>query len=77
MIILGIDPGTATTGFGVLKKHKNKLEVIDYGCINTTPDMCDADRLKTIYNELNKIIKIHQPKVLAVERLFFSLARSK
>ena len=71
MIILGIDPGTATTGFGVLKKHKDRLEVIDYGCINTTPDMCDANRLKLIYNQLNKIIKLHQPEVLAVERLFF------
>lgn len=71
MIILGIDPGTATTGFGIIKKHKDRMEVIDYGCILTTPDMCDADRLKLIHNELNKLIKIHKPEVLAVERLFF------
>lgn len=73
MIILGIDPGLATTGFGVLKKHKDGLEVIDYGCINTSPGekICAGDRLKIIYNELNKLIKLHQPNVLAVERLFF------
>ncbi|MBZ9578163.1 crossover junction endodeoxyribonuclease RuvC [Patescibacteria group bacterium] len=72
MIILGIDPGTATTGFGVIKKIKNKkAEVIDYGCILTTPDLCPGDRLKIISNELNKLIKKHQPKILAVENLYF------
>ena len=72
MIILGIDPGTATTGFGIIKKIKNKkAEVIDYGCILTTPDMSTGDRLKMISNELNKLIKFHQPKVMAVESLFF------
>jgi len=65
MIILGIDPGTATTGFGIIKKDKDKIEVIDYGCILTTPDMSDGDRLKIINKELNKLIKIHQPEVLA------------
>lgn len=72
MIILGIDPGTATTGFGVIKKIKNKeAEVIDYGCILTTPDLCPGDRLKKINNELNKLIKKHRPKIMAVENLFF------
>ncbi len=71
MIILGIDPGTATTGFGIIKKNKDSLEVIDYGCINTTPDLTDGERLRLINNELNRLIKIHNPKVLAVERLFF------
>lgn len=72
MIILGIDPGTATTGFGVIKKIKNKkAEVIDYGCITTTPDLCSGDRLKIISNELNKLIKKHRPKIVAVENLFF------
>jgi crossover junction endodeoxyribonuclease RuvC len=71
MIILGIDPGTATTGFGVIKKTKNRTEVVDYGCIITTPDLCSADRLKKINNELNKLIKKHQPEIMAVESLYF------
>lgn len=72
MIILGIDPGIATTGFGVIRKIKDKkAEVIDYGCILTTPDLCPGDRLKIINNELNKLIKKHQPKIMAVENLFF------
>lgn len=72
MIILGIDPGLATVGFGVIKKVKNeKAEVIDYGCILTTPDLCPGDRLKIINNELSKLIKKHQPQVMAVENLFF------
>lgn len=72
MIIVGIDPGLATVGFGIIKKIKNKkAEVIDYGCILTTPDMSAGDRLKMISNELNKLIKLHQPKVMAVENLFF------
>ena len=71
MIILGIDPGTATLGFGIIDKTKEGIKVIDYGCINTTPDLCQGDRLKIINNELTKLIKLHQPNVMAVERLFF------
>jgi len=72
MIIAGIDPGLATVGFGIIKKVKDKkAEVIDYGCILTTPDLCPGDRLKIINNELNKLIKKYQPQVMAVENLFF------
>ena len=70
MIILGIDPGTATTGFGVIKKTK-KLKAIDYGCIITSPDLSSGERLKKINNELNKLIKKYKPKVLAVENIYF------
>ncbi len=70
MIILGIDPGTATTGFGVIKKTK-KIKVIDYGCIITSPDLSAGERLKIINNELNKLIKKYKPEVLAVESLYF------
>ena len=70
MIILGIDPGTATTGFGVIKKTKG-LKVIDYGCITTSPNLVPGERLKIINNELNKIIKKYQPQALAVENVYF------
>ncbi len=74
MIIIGIDPGIATTGFGIIKKikgKKNKLKAIDYGCIETSPGFSDGERLKKINNELNKLIKKYQPDVLAVENIYF------
>ncbi len=73
MIILGIDPGTATTGFGIIKKTKNKkdLKVIDYGCIITDSKSPTGERLKTINNELNKLIKKYKPSVISVESLYF------
>ncbi len=74
MIILGIDPGTATTGFGVIKKtgdKKNRAVVVDYGCIKTSPDLSTGERLKIIYRELGKIIDQHKPAVLAVEAVYF------
>lgn len=71
MIILGIDPGTATTGFGIIKKGQKKIEVLDYGCIETIPGTCDGNRLRIINNKLNRIIKKYQPEIMAVEALFF------
>lgn len=73
MIILGIDPGTATTGFGVLKikGKKAKPKAIDYGCITTSPALSAGERLKIINNELNNLIKKYQPKIMAVESLYF------
>jgi len=74
MIIIGIDPGTATTGFGVIKNpaaKNEKLKVVDYGCIITSPDLSAGERLKIINNELNRLIKKHKPKALAVESVYF------
>lgn len=78
MIILGIDPGTATTGYGVIKKvggqklkGKSNFRCLGYGLIKTTPSFLTAERLKKINNELSKIIKKYQPNVLAVENVYF------
>lgn len=71
MIIIGIDPGIAITGWGIIKKIKTKLKAVDYGCIETSPNLPSGERLKKINNELNKLIKKHSPKVLAVENLYF------
>ncbi len=70
MIILGIDPGTATIGYGVIKGPK-KLELIEYGCIKTTTDFSTAERLEKLHNELTDLIKLHKPDIVAVEDLFF------
>lgn len=72
MIILGIDPGTATTGFGVIRKTNNlEPRVVDYGCIKTKPGLVAGERLKILHQELNKIIKKYNPQIMAVENVYF------
>lgn len=70
MIILGIDPGTATTGYGVIKRSKT-LECLDYGVIKTSPSMLMPERLKLLYDGLAKLIKRYNPEVLVVENVYF------
>lgn len=71
MIILGIDPGTAIIGYGVLKKNREKLKTIDYGCIKTSANLSTADRLHKLHKELYLLIKKHKPNIVAVEDIFF------
>lgn len=72
MIILGIDPGTATTGYGVIEKKGGQIKDIDHGCILTESSESLEKRLDTIFEELTKIIKKFQPEMAAVEELFFA-----
>lgn len=71
MIILGIDPGTAITGYGLIKKKLTKIEIIDYGCIRTETNLSTAERLKKIDQQLAKIIRRYKPQQMAVEDIFF------
>ncbi len=71
MIILGIDPGTATTGFGVIDYKKRKLICLDYGVIETSPREDAGERLKQLNSDLDGIIKKYKPGMAAVESLFF------
>ena len=70
--ILGIDPGTATTGFGVILEEKNNVEYIDCGYIATTPKDSSAERLLIINKAMEEIIKKYKPQLVAVENLFFA-----
>lgn len=70
MIILGIDPGTAAIGFGLIEKDK-KLSLIEYGCIKTQTDLTTAERLNKLHKELILIIKKYKPNTVAVEDIFF------
>lgn len=73
MRILGIDPGTGILGFGVIELSSSKsMTFVDAGVIRTPPKQADSDRLETIYDELHEIIVDCQPKVMAVEKLFFA-----
>lgn len=70
MIILGIDPGTANTGYGLIKKTKD-LKCLEYNVIRTTPNSDPGERLRKINNQLSKIIKKYNPDVLAIENVYF------
>ncbi len=72
LIILGIDPGIADTGFGIIEKDKaSNIICLDYGSIKTKAKTDLAYRLEILSKELNKIIKKYKPKLIAVEQLFF------
>jgi crossover junction endodeoxyribonuclease RuvC len=72
MIIIGIDPGTASTGYGIVKRQSSKVfKCLDCGLIKTYPSSSTPERLKTINNELGKLIKKYQPESMIVEKLFF------
>ena len=72
MKILGIDPGTATTGFGLITKEGPKLAKVDCGVISTSKDLEMPKRLSILYNDLQEIVRAHKPDVMAVEKLFFT-----
>ena len=69
--ILGIDPGLADTGYGLIKKQGQKIKMIDYGSIKTSAKDDFINRLNQIHKELTKIIKKHKPDCVGVEQLFF------
>ncbi|MAF20574.1 MAG: crossover junction endodeoxyribonuclease RuvC [Parcubacteria group bacterium] len=71
MIILGIDPGTAITGYGIIEKNGDILKMIKYGCIKTTKDHSSAERLYQIDQQLTKLIRQYKPKQVAIEDIFF------
>ncbi len=72
MIILGIDPGFAIMGYGIISYEGNKFKTIDYGAITTPSTMETPLRLKKIYRELNEVIEKYDPDVVAIEELFFN-----
>ena len=71
MLTLGIDPGTATTGYGVVRQQGEKLTYVTCGCILTTPKETSQARLAKIYHEVKQLIIAYKPDFIAVERLFF------
>jgi crossover junction endodeoxyribonuclease RuvC len=72
MRVLGIDPGTATTGYGVVEDREGELELLVCGVISTTPQETMPMRLRSIYRDLRTLIAQWAPDALAVEELFFS-----
>ena len=72
MIVLGIDPGTASVGYGIVERTAGRLREVDHGCLTTSPDRSLPERLVAIHALVDELICLHQPDLLGVERLFFS-----
>ena len=72
MIILGIDPGLATLGYGVIQTHNDKHRLIQYGTLITTPKQTLPMRLSALYTGMNQLLDTYQPDEVAFEELFFS-----
>lgn len=72
MLVLGIDPGTAITGYGLVKGEGDDLTLVAYGAITTSSDWPLPERLQHIYRELTALVEDRQPTAVAVEELFFS-----
>ncbi len=70
--ILGVDPGFAITGYGILRFEQQKLSTLTYGVITTKSGGVFDQRLKTLFKELDRLIKKYHPDVMAVEELYFS-----
>lgn len=81
MLILGIDPGTARLGYGLVEvkgqkskaKRNGHLNFVEAGCLTTKMETAMGDRLHFLYGEIDKIIAKHKPDVLAIEQLFFGI----
>lgn len=69
--ILGIDPGTATTGWAIIEQKENNLQAFAYGLIKTSKSKTDEQRILEISQDLDKIIKKYTPQEAAIEKLFF------
>ncbi len=70
--ILGIDPGYAIVGFGVLDYSGGRFSVVDFGAITTSADMDFNRRLKVIYDDMTEIITTYKPDEMGIEKLFFN-----
>jgi crossover junction endodeoxyribonuclease RuvC len=72
MRIMGIDPGTATVGYGIIEERDGQVDVVTYGAIITKPKDGDtARRLQIIYESLNALLEQYRPEAAAIEELFF------
>jgi len=72
MLVIGIDPGTASTGFGLVHEDDaGNLSPVDYGVIQTPPGQSMPDRLLSLYQDIQRLLILHRPESSAVEKLFF------
>ena len=71
MLTLGIDPGTATTGWGLVEENGRGLQEVDHGCVHTSSKDHSSERLSRLFKEIRSLIRKHEPDHIAVEKIFF------
>ncbi len=71
MLVLGIDPGTAITGYGIIRNTDTGIELVAYGAVTTPAGELPEKRLLSLHEQLTQIIALHRPQTSAVEKLFF------
>lgn len=71
MIILGIDPGYATTGFGLIESNAGQYRLLQYGTITTPPELAFPQRLEMLYDDTVRLLEVLRPEAVAVEELFW------
>ena len=72
MRILGIDPGYATIGYGIVEYDNFHFKTVAYGAVTTTPDKAFCDRLCDIYDDITTLVKKYKPDCLSIEKLYFN-----
>lgn len=72
MFIMGVDPGTAITGYGLIRYDGSRFSLVECGCIRTSPESPMSERLQILYRELTNIIRRYKPEQFAIEELFFN-----
>ena len=71
MRILGIDPGYAIVGYGIVDYDRNRFSTVGYGAVTTPADMPFQERLRDIYNDITEIIRRFGPDSMSIEKLYF------
>lgn len=71
-MVLGLDPGLARMGFGVVRMEGNRFKAVEYGTLETFPDQEVPERLAKLYAGLTDVVRRHRPVAAAIEELFFS-----
>ena len=72
MLVLGIDPGTAICGWGVVRQEGSRIQAVAYGAAQTSPTLDTAARLAAVFRAIDALIKEHRPDIVGVEQLFFN-----
>ncbi len=72
LLVLGIDPGTAICGYGLVDVTGNRMKALHYGAVVTEKDVAPALRLKKIYDALTSVIEEYKPDIMSIEQLFFN-----